>query len=212
MARRRIKKGEPELLIVSFCDIVTITTAALFFVLLVTVQKAIKVPVFRPTPRAKISSKQGIMFECRTNELFFVDTAGLQDQVEKLMSTLNPGVRGGDIESFLKALQGQEVGNAYYKVDPRYLLVGKMGLEARAGVTGETMTELDDPSNKFQAILSQLDKNKQYIAFLVRDDSFNIFRKARQIADKVGFETGWELLGIDEPIKFGEGGTAIATQ
>jgi hypothetical protein len=212
MARRRIKKGEPELLIVSFCDIVTITTAALFFVLLVTVQKAIKVPVFRPTPRAKISSKQGIMFECRTNELFFVDTAGLQDQVEKLMSTLNPGVRGGDIESFLKALQGQEVGNAYYKVDPRYLLVGEMGLEARAGVTGETMTELDDPSNKFQAILSQLDKNKQYIAFLVRDDSFNIFRKARQIADKVGFETGWELLGIDEPIKFGEGGTAIATQ
>jgi hypothetical protein len=212
MARRRIKKGEPELLIVSFCDIVTITTAALFFVLLVTVQKAIKVPVFRPTPRAKLSSKQGIMFECRTNEMFFVDTAGLQDQVEKLMSTLNPGVRGGDIESFLKALQGQEVGNAYYRVDPRYLLVGKMGLEARPGVTGETMSELDDPNNKFQAILSQLDKNKQYIAFLVRDDSFNIFRKARQIADKAGFDTGWELLGIDESIKFGEGGTAIATQ
>jgi hypothetical protein len=212
MARRRIKKGEPELLIVSFCDIVTITTAALFFCLLVTVQEAVKIPVFRPTPRAKITSKQGIMFECRTNELFFVDTAGLQDQVEKLMSTLNPGVRSGDIESFLKALQGQEVGNAYYKVDPRYLLVGKMGLEARPGVAGETMTELDDPNSKFQAIVSQLDKSKQYIAFLVRDDSFNIFRKARQIADTAGFDTGWELLGIDEPIKFGEGGTAIATQ
>jgi hypothetical protein len=212
MARRRIKKGEPELLIVSFCDIVTITTAALFFCLLVTVQEAVKIPVFRPTPRAKNTSKQGIMFECRTNELFFVDTAGLQDQVEKLMSTLNPGVRGGDIESFLKALQGQEVGNVYYKVDPRYLLVGKMGLEARPGVAGETMAEMDDTSSKFQAILSQLDKKKQYIAFLVRDDSFNIFRKARKIADEAGFDTGWELLGIDEPIMFGEGGTAIATQ
>jgi len=200
------------MLIISFCDIVTITTAALFFCLLVTVQEAVKIPVFRPTPRAKITSKQGIMFECRTNELFFVDTAGLQDQVEKLMSNLNPGVRSGDIESFLKALQGQEVGNAYYKVDPRYLLVGKMGLEARPGVAGETMTELDDPNSKFQAIVSQLDKSKQYIAFLVRDDSFNIFRKARQIADTAGFDTGWELLGIDEPIKFGEGGTAIATQ
>jgi len=200
------------MLIISFCDIVTITTAALFFCLLVTVQEAVKIPVFRPTPRAKITSKQGIMFECRTNELFFVDTAGLQDQVEKLMSNLNPGVRSGDIESFLKALQGQEVGNAYYKVDPRYLLVGKMGLEVRPGVAGETMTELDDPNSKFQAIISQLDKSKQYIAFLVRDDSFNIFRKARQIADTAGFDTGWELLGIDEPIKFGEGGTAIATQ
>lgn len=210
--KRKIRKGEPELLIVSFCDIVTITTAALFFVLLVTVQKAVQVPIFKPTPRARITSKQGVFFECRTNQLFFVDKAGLDDQVEKLMSTLNPGIRGGDLESFLKAIQGQEVGNAYYKVDPRYLLVGRMGLEARSGVPGETVTELDDPNSKFQMILSQLDKSQQYIAFLVRDDSFNIFRKARQLADTAGFDTGWELLGIDEPIKFGEGGTAIATQ
>jgi hypothetical protein len=211
--RRRIKKGEPELLIVSFCDIVTITTAALFFCLLVTVREAVKIPVFRPTPRAKITSKQGVFFECRTNQLFFVDNAGLVDQVEKLMSTLNPGARGGDLESFLKAIQGQEVGNAYYKVDPRYLLVGRVGLEVRPGVPGETMTNLENPNaSQFQAILSQLNKTNQYVAFLVRDDSFGVFRKARQIADEAGFETGWELLGIDEPIKFGEGGTAIATQ
>jgi hypothetical protein len=210
--RRRIKKGEPELLIVSFCDIVTVTTAALFFAMLITVQEAVKIPVFRPTPRAKITSKQGVFFECRTNELFFVDKAGLDDQVEQLMSTLNPGIRGGDIESFLKAIQGKEVGNEYYRVDPRYLLVGKMGLEARPGVSGETIEELDNPNGKFQEILSQLVTTNQYIAFLVRDDSFSIFRKARQVADTAGFDTGWELLGIDEPIKFGEGGTAIATQ
>ena len=211
--RRRIKKGEPELLIVSFCDIVTVTTAALFFAMLITVQEAVKIPVFRPTPRAKITSKQGVFFECRTNQLFFVDKAGLDDQVESLMSRLNPGIRGGDLESFLKAIQGQEVGNPYYRVDPRYLLVGRMGLEARPGVPGETMSDLENANDgKFQAILSQLNKDRQYIAFLVRDDSFNVFRKARQAADAAGFDTGWELLGIDEPIKFGEGGTAIATQ
>ena len=88
-----------------------------------------------------------------------------------------------------------------------------MGLEARSGVPGETITDLENANNgKFQAILSQLDKDRQYIAFLVRDDSFNVFRRARQLADEAGFDTGWELLGIDEPIKFGEGGTAIATQ
>jgi hypothetical protein len=210
--RRRIKKGEPELLIVSFCDIVTISTAALFFAMLITVQEAVKIPVFRPTPRAKITSKQGIFFECRSDQLYFVDKAGLDDQVEKLMSTLNPGIRGGDLESFLKAIQGQEVGNAYYKVDPRYLLVGRMGLEARPGVPGETIEELADPNSKFQSILSQLDKSNQYIAFLVRDDSFNVFRKARHAADEADFDTGWELLGMDEPIKFGEGGSPIATQ
>jgi len=200
------------MLIVSFCDIVTITTAAMFFAMLITVQEAVKIPVFKPTPRAKITSKQGVFFECRTNELFFVDKAGLDDQVEKLMSTLNPSIRGGDLESFLKAIQGQEVGNAYYKVDPRYLLVGRMGLEAKPGVAGETVTELDGQISEFRKTLSKLDKNQQYIAFLVRDDSFNMFRKARKVADEAGFDTGWELLGIDEAIKFGEGGTAIATQ
>jgi hypothetical protein len=212
MARRRIKKGEPELLIVSFCDIVTITTAALFFCLVVTVQEAVKVPVFRPTPLAKVSSKQGIFFECRNDQLFFVDKVGLDDQVEQLMSKLNPGVRGGDLESFMKAIQGQEVGNAYYKVDPRYLLVGRMGLTPVPGAMGDTPTTLEAANSKYQATLALLDKDHQYIAFLVRDDSFNVFRKARQVADSLGFDTGWELLGIDEPIKFGEGGTAIGTQ
>jgi hypothetical protein len=47
---------------------------------------------------------------------------------------------------------------------------------------------------------------------LVRDDSFNVFRKARQVADSLGLDTGWELLGIDEQINFGEGGIAIGTQ
>jgi len=212
MARRRIKKGEPELLIVSFCDIVTITTAALFFCLVVTVQEAVKVPVFRPTPLAKVSSKQGIFFECRNDQLFFVDKVGLDEQVEQLMSKLNPGVRGGDLESFMKAIQGQEVGNAYYKVDPRYLLVGRMGLTPVPGAMGETPAALEAANSKYQASLALMDKDNQYIAFLVRDDSFNVFRKARQVADSLGFDTGWELLGIDEPIKFGEGGTAIGTQ
>jgi hypothetical protein len=212
MARRRKRRGEPELLIVSFCDIVTITTAALFFCLIVTVEEAVKVPIFRPTPLAKTSSKQGFFFECRTNQLFFIDKAGLDVQVEELMSKLNPGVRSGDLESFSKAIQGQDVGDPYYKVDPRYLLVGQMGLEARPGVSGESAVDLENPNSKYREILSRLDKDKQYIAFLVRDDSFNVFRKARQVADNLGLDTGWELLGIDEPIKFGAGGTAISTQ
>jgi hypothetical protein len=212
MARRRKRKGDPELLIVSFCDIVTITTAALFFCLIVTVQEAVKVPIFRPTPLAKVSSKQGIFFECRNDQLFFVDKAGLDGQVEDLMSKLTPGVRGGDLGSFVKAVQGQDVGNIIYKVDPRYLLVGKMSLEPRAGISGESAGDLENANSKYQAMLSLLDKDKQYIAFLVRDDSFTVFRKARQVADSLGLDTGWELLGIDEPIKFGEGGTEIGTQ
>ena len=200
------------MLIISFCDIITISTAALLLALFVTVQLAVKIPVFKPTPRSAPSSKQAVFFECRGDHVFFVDKAGLDEQVEDLMSKLNPGVRGGDLGSFLKAIQGQDVGNAFYKVDPSYLLVAKMVLEPRPGASGEAASDLESPNSKYQAIVSLMDKDKQYIAFLVRDDSFAVFRKARQVADNLGLDTGWELLGIDEPIKFGAGGTAIGTQ
>lgn len=200
------------MLIISFCDIITISTAALLLALFVTVQLAVKIPVFKPTPRSTPSSKQAVFFECRDDRLFFIDKAGLDEQVEELMSKLNPEVRGGDLGSFLKAIQGQEVGNSYYKVDPQYLLVGRMSLEPRAGIIGETANDLENRTSKYLAMLTLLDKDKQYVAFLVRDDSFGVFRKARHMADSLGLDTGWELLGVDEPIKFGEGGTAIGTQ
>jgi len=212
MARKRIKKGEPEMLIVSFCDIVTITTAALFFAMIMTLQEAVKIPVFRPTPRAAITNKQPVFFECRNGEVFFIDKAGLDDQVTKLVSTLNPGVRGGDMSQFLKVIQGQEVGNEYYKVNPSYLLTGLVALEARPDVHGESAEDIANAKSKFQDLLAGMDNKSQYVAFLVRDDSFSVFRTARQIADKAGFDVGWELLGQDEPIKFGSSGSQIMAQ
>jgi hypothetical protein len=209
---RRKKKGEPELLIVSFCDIVTIVTAAMFFVMLIVAQQASKVPVFRPTPRAKLTNRQPVFFECRGNEVYYLDKDGLDTQVAKLLSTLSPNVRGGDIQAFLKAIQGQEVGNEYYRVNPSYLLAAVMALEPRSGAPGESPDALEQPAGKFQSILRQLDPQTQYVAFLVRDDSFDAFRHGRAVAFKNGFESGWELLGENEPIKFGQGGAQILAQ
>jgi hypothetical protein len=211
MAKRK-KKGEPEMLIVSFCDIVTITTAAMFFAMLITIQEAVKVPVYQPMPRARPSGKQAVFFECRSNEVFYVDKDGLDVQVAKLLSSLSAGVRGGDMAQFLKAIQGKEIGNEYFKVNPSYLLAAIMALEAKPGSKGETVEQLEVPNGKFQTELSRLDPKTQYVAFLVRDDSFNVFRNARSTVDKQGFDAGWELLASDEPIKFGAGGTQVLSQ
>lgn len=211
MAKRK-KKSEPEMLIVSFCDIVTITTAAMFFALLITVQEAVKVPVFRPTPRAIPTDKAAVFFECRNNEVYPIDKARLDDQVADLMNTVSPGVKSGDMGGFLKALQGKEVTNQYYKVNPSYLLAAIMALDAKPDVPGESIEQMDHPMGKFQVILDHMESKKQFAFFLVRDDSFPAFRKARQVADKKGFLTGWELLRIDEPIKFGAGGQGVTAQ
>jgi hypothetical protein len=211
MAKRK-KKHEPEMLIVSFCDIVTITTAALFFALLITVQEAVKVPVFKPTPRARSTNKQPIFFECRGNEVFFIDKVALDEQVEKMLGSLSPSVKGGDLKQFLTAVSGNEIGNQYYKVVPSYLLTAIMALEPRPGSHGDKTNEVDIASHPFQKTLDKYDKGTYYTVFLVRDDSFDVFHMARLAAFHNGYEIGWELLGADEPIKFGTGGNSIETQ
>jgi hypothetical protein len=208
MAQRK-KKGEPEMLIVSFCDIVTITTAAMFFALLITIQEASKIPVFRPTPIATPTDKQPVFFECRNQEIFYIDKATLDDQVAKLLSTLSPGVRTGRLDDFLKAIQGKEIGNEYYKINPNYLLAAILAIDGKPEVRGENIQQIRRPTSKFWTVLHQLDKKSQYIVFLIRSDSFDIFRRARLDADQYGFSVGWEILAENEPIKFGAGGGAV---
>lgn len=208
----RPKKSDPELLLVSFCDILTISISALFMATIVTVFESTKVPELKMTPKAVATDKGAVFFECRNEQLFFVDKAAMDEQVTKLLSTLPGNVKSGDLKGFLKAIQGQEIGNEYYTVNPSYLLTALLALDARPDVKGETLQQVENAKGKFAGILNRLDPKKQYIAFLVRDDSFEIFRKARLYADSVGYDAGWELLGKNEPIKFGSGGAAILAQ
>src|SRR5207244_12380691 len=100
---------------------------------LITVQEAVKIPVIRPVLRGVPSHKEAVFFECREGQVFFVDKDGMNDKVEKLMGTLNPSVRGGNLSDFLKAVSSEEIGDEYYKVDTKYLLTGNLALEARPG-------------------------------------------------------------------------------
>ena len=152
----RKPKEEPELLIVSFCDIVTITTAAMFFAMLITVQQAVKIPIYSPPPMAHIvkakdgTEKQPVFFECRTDQVFYVDKAGLDEKVAQMLSALTPGMRSGDPTGFVKAISGNEVGNEYYKVVPSYLLAMIMALEPRPGSVVTIKTHCRTPMALFK--------------------------------------------------------------
>jgi hypothetical protein len=206
---KRIKKGDPELLLVSFCDILTISISALFMATIITVFEATKVPELSMTPKSLSTDKQPVFFECRSNEVFAVDLGRLQDQVGEVLKSVDSGVRGGDMAQMIKVLGGRQITNEYYRVNANYLLTGMVALEPRPEAVGESLEKVNQANGKYQFILSQLNPNKQYVAFLVRDDSFVVFRRARELADKKGYDVGWELLGSDEPIKFGAGGANI---
>lgn len=208
----RPKKGDPEMLLVSFCDILTISISALFMAVIITVMEATKIPEFKPTPRAVPTNKSPAFFECRDQQVFYVDKDSLDTIVAERLSKINPGVRGGDLAPFLKAVSGEEIASRYYTVDPSYLLVGVMALNPRPDARGVKIEELNQPDGPYFSTLAALNHEQRYLAFLVRDDSFNVFREARRLGDQKRFESGWELLAIDEPIKFGATGTSIAPQ
>ena len=84
-----------------------------------------------------------------------------------------------------------------------------MALEPKPEAHGDDQNALIDPSSNFQKWLRKLNFNNNYIVFLVRDDSYAIFRLARDIADKTGYDVGWEMLDHYEPIKFGTGGQMV---
>lgn len=157
----------------------------------------------KPVVRAVVSSKSPVYYECRDNEVFFVDKEGLQAQVDKLLSTVGPGARGSNMEQFLKAIQTHEVGNEYYAVDLSFLMVSMMALLPRPGIHGEKPTDLDKVGGAFRTALAQPDARSRFVVFLLRDDGFAVFHRARAIVEGMGLEATWELLGRDEPIKFG---------
>jgi outer membrane lipoprotein-sorting protein len=168
--------------------------------------------IFRPKPRMNVVNKQPLFFECRNGEVFFIDKAGLDDQVTKLLASISPEAKSGDLRQFLKAVSSQPIVNEYYKVVPSYLLTMIMALEPKPGVHGDNGVQVTTADRPFQKTLDKYDKANYYTVFLVRDDSFDVFHTARLAAFHNGFEIGWELLGVDEPIKFGTGGSSIQTR
>jgi hypothetical protein len=87
-----------------------------------------------------------------------------------------------------------------------------LSLAGRPGVHGDTVEQLKSPTSKYWAVIKGLDKNKQFVFFLVRDDSFDVFRRARLEADIIGFAVGWELMAENESIKFGPAGLMPGTE
>jgi len=167
---------------------------------------------FKLVPRTSPTEKRPVFFECRGNDVFFVDKDSLDEQVRVKLSKLNPSVRSGDVSTFLKAIQGEEIKNNYYRVDPKFLLVGVLALERIPGVAGEGLADLTKQRSIFRMVTASMNPQTEYAAFLVRDDSFAVYRRARQIVESKGISSGWELLGADEPIKFGQDGTVIGPQ
>ncbi len=59
-------------------------------------------------------------------------------------------------------------------------------------VSGESIDEIQKQNSNFYKILKEISPEKNYILFLLHNDSFEIFKKARKLAWDEKIETGWD--------------------
>lgn len=195
----RPKRGDPELLLVSFCDIVTIVVAALFMAMVVVIDQTSRIPSIIPIPEVKDTELKPVYFECRNRMIFPIDRAGLW----KVFQTNASAFRSNEGATMVERLAKLDVGDQYYRIDYGLAMMGMMGLVPRPAAKGIAEAEIKaSTNNPFSSLLAVMDKNSQYCVFYVREDSYSIYRACRSLCIGRKIHQGWEYVAMDEPLTF----------
>lgn len=233
MRRRQQRKlNLPTQNLDSFLDILTNTVGVLMFISLFITLVTVQAGQVIQTPLVSNSNKKPHFFEIRKNRVIYIDDTEVDRQLALVMQSLPTCSRPNfpemtDIASYdiyTQQLQEYEqcklnaverIKNFQVRTDSYNVSLYDLNAllyEPLNEQVGESVKEVSEPNSKFESVLTQLNPQKDYLAFIVRPDSFSAFRAARQKAQEKGFDVGWEPHKTDNPIVFGSNGRAIGVQ
>ncbi len=219
-ARRRTNNTSQNL--DSFLDILTNTVGVLMFIsLFVTLIATGSKPKTRITIQTPLSSptdKEQLWFEIQGNKVSHLNLRQIRDEELDLTENLpncnkpNNGTNSPDYvlrqenyQSCLLSVLGRQSNfrssTSNYQIKATDRGVSLLFAPQSADI-GETSSQLSAPNSEFKQVLSQFDPDKDFLAFIVRPDSFEAFRTARKQAWDAGYEVGWEPHPQNAPIKF----------
>jgi hypothetical protein len=201
------KSSGPSISLDSFLDVLTCLEGVLMLVIISTGIDAAQTKVLIPTPMERASERIPVYVECRGDMLYPLDVAGLMKAAEGRMAEIARKGQGDQIKT-LQALSDDSarVTNEYYEVDMAYGLVGQIAIRPnpKAVARGYEISNQDTLSsqNYMADLLKGLDKDKQRLKLIVRDDSFTAFKNAQRLAFLAKIETSVEVFDAREPIRF----------
>ena len=185
----------------------------LVLIIILTSIDASQTKLLIPTPMATETDKRLLFVECRDEQLFRIDLEAMQQQVDSAYEKLDQTLTGNrrDMEAALGALSFE---TDSYIIDSSYALVGQIALLPKPDVTGDDLSGVNMQALSgvvvpgwYGDLLDAADPERDLITFLVRDDSFEVFKKARALAWAKKIQAAYELLPANDPIVFGLGGT-----
>ncbi|MFN9403748.1 MAG: hypothetical protein ACOVOV_18895 [Dolichospermum sp.] len=228
--KRYFASQRPQQNLDSFLDILTNTVGVLMFMSLFITLVAVQSSTIVRTPLAKETDKKPKFFEISGNRVIYLDTESANQQIQEFLGNLptcvEPSYISGFVDSYIDELrnyqsciQDKSQQLKEFRVETKNYEVELFDLNDRGWQynlksvnSGESGQELTQVNSEYRTILSQFAPEKDYLAFLVRPDSFATFRQVREIAWKAGFDVGWEPKTPESPIIFGSEGRSVGVQ
>lgn len=164
--------------------------------------KTVRLPDPRPAPRGT----RPAAFFCRHGRIFRVD---LEDLKQQLIDAFNNPVARANFP---------DIGSAELRWSPLTPRRGQLGarLAWRRRDAGESASELSSRGSAYRAALNELHPKRDTVLFYVWPDSYDVYLKAREIANGAGFLAGWIAHDKDQesdwwqtPNKFSESAISI---
>ncbi|MEM7591964.1 MAG: hypothetical protein AAF383_10690 [Cyanobacteria bacterium P01_A01_bin.83] len=205
----------------SFLDILTNTVGVLMFislfVTLIATGSSPKTRVIIQTPLASPTDKDQLWFEIKGNKVSHLNVRQIREEEIELTGNLPNCNKPGNVNSDQYALRQRNYESCLLSVIGRqsnfrsntenYRVRTSDGgvslvFEPSSPDIGETTSQLTAQNSQFKQILAQYNPEQDFLAFIVRPDSFEAFRAARKQAWDAGYEVGWEPHPQDAPIRF----------
>ena len=229
--RRRRHNSKPGQNLDSFLDILTNTVGVLMFISLFVTLIAVEADSIVKTPLASETKKTARFFEIRENKVAYLNTKQVGEAMDTVVGNL-PSCNKPDFDldrnsaDYLSGMQFYKscvqnranrlinfrTQTEFYNVKMVDARTFTMSYEPIPNKPGENAEEILLTDSQFNQVLAELDPQQDYLAFIVRPDSFSSFRAAREQAWGNGFQVGWEPHKTEDPIVFGSGGRAIGVQ
>lgn len=151
---------------------------------------------FRPPVERDADKQTGVGFVCQDGRVSIFDSAAYDREVDRVGDKFQVGenpvtVPGGDFDVIVFSLGGKQI------------LYGKF--QRKAGHVGETIDEFLKPDSRFQNLLNGIDNQKEYVQFVVYPDSFDAFRRCRDLVWSKKFDAQWSPIEAGAVITMGRG-------
>jgi len=197
------KKRDTGISLDSFLDILTCLQGVLMLIIITTGIDAAQTKIIMATPIELTGGERPIFIEARNNMLFRVPVEDARRAVLERQAELLEKRRSNiSMATMLEEVGKSDIDVGAYRIDFTRFLAGQIAMMPKEDAIGHTfeVKDQDSEENWFAGVMRDMDRSNERIHFWVRDDSFDVFKRARFVAWTKDIKVSYSLISLSEPL------------